>query len=1359
MDDADIEVGILLGVEGVQATLNSLDDTERALTRIVTAGGSVSSAMQSIADATTRVSGVLKSMDGGADAAAMSLTALRNQAAALNEAYSAIAAANVGATPQQRLDAFGIENVKQLQAAQEALAANAIADYERMNAAARELEETVRRTAAIRQGGYDAVAREQYEAELAALTPLEAAKRRLADATARENAARQAAVSAGSAYASAVRYQGKNSEAAAAAAERHGKALQELARAMGATRQAAATYENALERAERESRQMGDAAHHAEVRVQALQYALFYTSFTLTSFGAAGVAALTSVFKAMIEVESQFAQVNRTVADYSDSTREELLAITRDIPVTIESVAQIAALGGALDVGADQIAGFTKTIAILTATTNLTEQAAGTLLGRMGALLDLNPDGSDFERIGASVLAVGAQSAATETQVSAMAAQVAGLGKNVGLTAPQIIGWSGALASVGVSAELGRSSLQRIFNVLNRDAREGGAALETLGQITGQTGLQFRDALERDASGALLTLVRGLRDFTAAGGDSVQVLNSIGISNVRDVYSLQQLAAAYENTNKVLDISNDAYINAGQTLDDYYGPIAETTASRIQILQSAWQELLVAIGESTQGPFNEAVEGLTTLVRTVNNLVENNPQLVSFVVTLTAILSALALMAGAVALAGSSLANFLFVKQQVIAALQTINAVHLPGFIRNMLIKKGVLDADTVSTQLNAAASERAGLAVQGFGARAATAGRMIASATVALAALAAGFLAVEAVARQVGLTMLGSAEEWEQSNYELGQTNQALAVTTIALNGAAAGWFYFASGVYSALEAAARFLGLPTDALSQWGFETETNANRLVSDNEQIIAGMNGTAEAAEESTEPLQTWADALGESGVVAAEAAGQAEYLNMALEEVPESAVAATEALVALSKGIAQSSGSYLELGNVIERVVDRNKELGDSLAEIMAGGNSNIIGDILAEMTASNTSTARFQENLAAIGRSGNQSLAAALGSMGPEQAASLAETLVGNPELQRQFQVQARIAGLLANEQFVQAFQEGSEEGGLSDAILIELAKSGASMDEVFAAIDAASFGLGSTQWESFVNGWNEANAATPLSLGSFEIAPESAAGTATQAVRDYLAQELRSPQGLVRVDVPITPNFLFDGANSSSGEGAAAYLLFGQRLQSQLDSQTITVPMAFDEIALVNGYESWQAYVEEHPALAEINTAVAPDSIIGLLNYIRSELARETFLINVGSRFTAPRTGQPGVTRQAQGGYIDTNGVGHFAGGGGWGFVRGRGTATSDSIPAWLSNGEYVQPARATSYYGVDMMDAIRARRFPTIDQFAMMMQSAMSVSGNPGPQSVTNVSVTQNYPQTVNPLETLRQDSENLVAGIWGR
>lgn len=73
--------------------------------------------------------------------------------------------------------------------------------------------------------------------------------------------------------------------------------------------------------------------------------------------------------------------------------------------------------------------------------------------------------------------------------------------------------------------------------------------------------------------------------------------------------------------------------------------------------------------------------------------------------------------------------------------------------------------------------------------------------------------------------------------------------------------------------------------------------------------------------------------------------------------------------------------------------------------------------------------------------------------------------------------------------------------------------------------------------------------------------------------------------------------------------------------------------------------------------------------------------------------RLTREREIKLGI--RGPGGYVPSS---NFASGGP---VRGPGTATSDSIPAYLSNGEYVMNAAAVSRYGQGFFDRLNARKF----------------------------------------------------------
>lgn len=69
-------------------------------------------------------------------------------------------------------------------------------------------------------------------------------------------------------------------------------------------------------------------------------------------------------------------------------------------------------------------------------------------------------------------------------------------------------------------------------------------------------------------------------------------------------------------------------------------------------------------------------------------------------------------------------------------------------------------------------------------------------------------------------------------------------------------------------------------------------------------------------------------------------------------------------------------------------------------------------------------------------------------------------------------------------------------------------------------------------------------------------------------------------------------------------------------------------------------------------------------------------------------------------------------------------GYIAGPGTATSDSIPAWLSNGEYVVKASAVDRVGVDFLDAINSgrsmRRYATGGVVGTVAPSGKAAIGN---------------------------------------
>jgi len=349
-------------------------------------------------------------------------------------------------------------------------------------------------------------------------------------------------------------------------------------------------------------------------------YSLLNISFTLGAVTAGFTAADVAAVKTAANFEASFAQVRRTAdlsGDSAERFKQQLLDLSTSTPETFETVSSIAALGGQLNISGDKLLNFTKATAEFTATSDVTAEAAGTALGRLGQLLP-EVDGQ-YENLASSVLKVGVNSVATESQIISIATQIAGIGRNANLSVADVVGLSGAIASVGVQPELARGTVTRLFTQIQTAVSSGGESLENFAQLAGQSGSQFASAWEKTPTTALISLLKGIN---AQGSNAAAALESIGLASDRDLPTLQRLA---QNTN----VLKDALANAksgfadNSELQKQYGIVSETVSAKLQVLSNNWQALMATVGGSAGGGLSTAIDGLTKLLKAVTAIASN----------------------------------------------------------------------------------------------------------------------------------------------------------------------------------------------------------------------------------------------------------------------------------------------------------------------------------------------------------------------------------------------------------------------------------------------------------------------------------------------------------------------------------------------------------------------------------------------------------------------------------------------------------------------------------------------------------------------------------------------------------------
>lgn len=360
-----------------------------------------------------------------------------------------------------------------------------------------------------------------------------------------------------------------------------------------------------------------------------LRYAMYDVSRTFTIISAASLGFGVAAASAAIEHEKAFAEVIRTNQIAADGTknteqrfkelRDEFSKLKQEIPVTFGALAEIGKLGGQLGIGIDDLTVFTENVAKFSATTDLSIQDSATAFGRLGQLL---PDvAGEYDKLGSAILGVGVQAVATEGQIVNTAQQIASTANLANFASSEVVGLASALASLGISPELSRGLVVRLFGNINNAISEGGARLTEFGRLTGQTAEQFAASWRSNPAGEL---VRFLQGVDQEGIRAQRTLTDLGITSVRDIPALLKLAQSYEEVGNQIGIANDSFAS-GTVINEQYGIIANTTAAKLLLLGQNFEELFAAIGAVAESDeFKIIIDGITGIVKGFTNLLKND---------------------------------------------------------------------------------------------------------------------------------------------------------------------------------------------------------------------------------------------------------------------------------------------------------------------------------------------------------------------------------------------------------------------------------------------------------------------------------------------------------------------------------------------------------------------------------------------------------------------------------------------------------------------------------------------------------------------------------------------------------------
>jgi len=464
---------------------------------------------------------------------------------------------------------------------------------------------------------------------------------------------------------------------AAAQAARGGKAVGlagnvQISNAYAAAQRKAAQAVTLRTQKEQQLRAANIASAQAELahmnRLTNLRYTLYdvQRSFLVTSAALLGFNAIT--VKAAMQYETAMAQISRTSGTGGAALanlKGDFQELAATIPTSFQNITEIGTLAGQLNIPAGRIAEFTKVTAQFAATTNVAADTAATAFGRLDALL---PDvQGNYNALGSSILNVGVNSVATESEIISTTNQIAAAGAQAGFASKAIIGLAASYASLGVAPEAARGTTIRFFSTINRAITQGGANLDTFAQLAGMSVQEFSTRF-RDAETNVETFLAILDGLKEKGGDAETVLRSMSITAVRDINALLKLSQNSEIVAKNFGYAAEGFDNANQ-LAAAFGIQSATLASKLQMLGNSVQALFSEIGESALWPIGLAVDALKNLAVVFTELAKN-----PLVQTMALIVGVFTTLVGVTALLGFAFSRVLSASIAVRTSLATLKA-------------------------------------------------------------------------------------------------------------------------------------------------------------------------------------------------------------------------------------------------------------------------------------------------------------------------------------------------------------------------------------------------------------------------------------------------------------------------------------------------------------------------------------------------------------------------------------------------------------------------------------------------------------------------------------------------------------
>lgn len=329
-----------------------------------------------------------------------------------------------------------------------------------------------------------------------------------------------------------------------------------------------------------------------------------------------------------IRFESAMADVKKVIdatpAGFA-ALRAEILGLTREIPMTANELARIAAAGGQLGIAADELNGFVTVTAKMATAFDMTADEAGSAIGKIKNVYALAI--GEVEGLGDTINRLGNTTAAREREIVDVLLRVGGSARQFGLAKEATAALAAAMLSLGKAPEVAATSINTLLNRMQTATMQGGEFQAALGKI-GLSAEEMAAMVAQDPQRALDNLLATLARLS--GQQRSEVLTGLFGREFQD--DIGVLVGSLQTYRDAMEQVADRTAYAG-SMNEEFAARAETTENQLRLLKNSVSEAGINLGSVFLPAIRAIIAPITTVLQGVADGAAAFPRLSAAMVT------------------------------------------------------------------------------------------------------------------------------------------------------------------------------------------------------------------------------------------------------------------------------------------------------------------------------------------------------------------------------------------------------------------------------------------------------------------------------------------------------------------------------------------------------------------------------------------------------------------------------------------------------------------------------------------------------------------------------------------------------